>query len=200
MNENIGLRALIFTRGHFIGKILSRSLSEGGYNISLITSEGTAANIAIALDSPPINYIFCEKNYCQLGDAVFARMIAGRQSSAKTVFFNMVGNQNICFYTMDFIENVNHPAQAYDVIKGMGTRYFNEFAEKLQPYGFTAKEMEILNLLFRGERNKNIAETVHLSEQGVKYHVSHFLKKFAVFNRRQLQMKLLDITKQKNPN
>jgi DNA-binding CsgD family transcriptional regulator len=53
-------------------------------------------------------------------------------------------------------------------------------------FHLTPREREILELVLRGEPNKEIAAQLGLSEQSVKGHVSNLLRKFAVRNRASL--------------
>jgi DNA-binding NarL/FixJ family response regulator len=48
------------------------------------------------------------------------------------------------------------------------------------------REQEILDLLTKGWKNKEIAEALFMSEQTVKAHISHLFKKFHVTSRAQL--------------
>jgi DNA-binding CsgD family transcriptional regulator/tetratricopeptide (TPR) repeat protein len=47
-------------------------------------------------------------------------------------------------------------------------------------FGITAREMEVLELLARGWTNKQIAESLFISEKTARVHVSHLLTKLAV--------------------
>lgn len=61
--------------------------------------------------------------------------------------------------------------------------------------GYTERQIKIIDLISRGECNKKIAEEIHLSVQGVKYHIGILLKSFSALNRRELRKKLLTLTK-----
>jgi two-component system nitrate/nitrite response regulator NarL len=52
-----------------------------------------------------------------------------------------------------------------------------------QPYDLTPREMEVLRLMARGSRNKEIAETLTIAERTVKIHVGNILGKLNVTNR-----------------
>jgi DNA-binding CsgD family transcriptional regulator len=49
----------------------------------------------------------------------------------------------------------------------------------------TRREYEILQLMTKGATNREIATTIFLSEETVKWHVKHILQKFGVANRGQ---------------
>jgi DNA-binding NarL/FixJ family response regulator len=57
--------------------------------------------------------------------------------------------------------------------------------------GLTPREKEILSLLALGLSNKSIATQLDLSENTVRIHVTHILKKMGVDNRAQVVSKLL---------
>jgi two-component system NarL family response regulator len=47
----------------------------------------------------------------------------------------------------------------------------------------TEREVELLRLLAAGRSNKDIAQTLSLSENTVKYHIKNILQKLDVHNR-----------------
>jgi DNA-binding CsgD family transcriptional regulator len=49
----------------------------------------------------------------------------------------------------------------------------------------TRREYEVLQLMTQGATNREIATTIFLSEETVKWHVKHIMKKFGVANRGQ---------------
>ena len=49
----------------------------------------------------------------------------------------------------------------------------------------TERETEVLQLLARGQSNKEISRTLNIGEQTVKTHVSHILEKLGVLSRTQ---------------
>jgi DNA-binding CsgD family transcriptional regulator len=49
----------------------------------------------------------------------------------------------------------------------------------------TRREYEVLQLMTQGSTNRDIAKTIFLSEETVKWHVKHIMKKFGVANRGQ---------------
>lgn len=56
------------------------------------------------------------------------------------------------------------------------------FFGKLQ-FGLTSREQELIMMLGRGLRNKEIANQLHLSDQTVKHHVHHVLRKLGANDR-----------------
>jgi DNA-binding NarL/FixJ family response regulator len=68
---------------------------------------------------------------------------------------------------------------------------FSERVERLCER-LTRREMEILCEVIKGLAIKQIAESVHLSHQGVKMHLAKLFKKFNVNNRNQLILAAFD--------
>jgi DNA-binding CsgD family transcriptional regulator len=101
------------------------------------------------------------------------------EQSDKIKFFNIE--------PLHKIENFEEMIGAMEKIKG-GNKSKIRFA--LEGLGYSVKQAEILEQLSMGECNKKIADIVHLSEQGVKYHVGILLKDFEVDNRKDLQKRL----------
>jgi len=54
-----------------------------------------------------------------------------------------------------------------------------------RPEPLTPREMDVLRLLAQGNSNKEIARTLHLLEETVKFHVRHILAKLGVQSRTQ---------------
>jgi DNA-binding NarL/FixJ family response regulator len=53
------------------------------------------------------------------------------------------------------------------------------------PEPLTLREMDVLSLLAQGRSNKEMARTLHLTEETVKFHVRHILAKLGVQSRTQ---------------
>jgi DNA-binding CsgD family transcriptional regulator/tetratricopeptide (TPR) repeat protein len=66
-------------------------------------------------------------------------------------------------------------------------------ATRENPYGLTARELEVLVLLGRGMRNAQIAKRLVLSEKTVDHHVSAVLRKLNVRTRREAGAKALQL-------
>ena len=73
--------------------------------------------------------------------------------------------------------------------------HLNDFKERDNP-SLTKREMEIVGLICRGYRNKDIVLALDISEQAVKSHLNRIYKKLGVCDRLQLA---LHVTKQ-HPN
>jgi DNA-binding NarL/FixJ family response regulator len=56
----------------------------------------------------------------------------------------------------------------------------------------TPRQEQVLRLVLRGHRNKEIANILHIGERTVKYHVTDVLKAFGVANRVELLAKQCD--------
>ena len=60
------------------------------------------------------------------------------------------------------------------------------FAACGEKYGITAREGEIIRLLLEGKGNREITETLFISDHTVKNHIQHIYRKFGIKNRVQL--------------
>jgi DNA-binding NarL/FixJ family response regulator len=59
-------------------------------------------------------------------------------------------------------------------------------ADDLVPWGVSARELEVLELMAAGMRNRAIAEELSISENTVKFHVSKIFRKLGVTSRSQV--------------
>ncbi len=102
------------------------------------------------------------------------------------------------------------PADLYTILAGfssgaapisaaLAARILNEFRRmeletgppQQAPVGLTPKETETLELLVRGNSNREIAEVMHISENTVKLHVHNAMEKLHLQNRTQLALHLV---------
>jgi DNA-binding NarL/FixJ family response regulator len=81
-------------------------------------------------------------------------------------------------------DTMDVPALA-DRLDGVGRRGRLTIArtEASDPYGLTARELEVLGLLANGRTNPQIGATLFISEKTASVHVSNILRKLAVSNR-----------------
>jgi DNA-binding NarL/FixJ family response regulator len=68
------------------------------------------------------------------------------------------------------------------------------------PIEFTSRENEILNLLQRGCSNKEIATSLSISVNTVKFHLQNLYRKLEVSNRVQVLAACLRNNKVENPH
>src|SRR5215471_13069726 len=61
------------------------------------------------------------------------------------------------------------------------------------PEPLTSREMDVLNLLAQGYSNKEIARSLHLVEETVKFHVRHILAKLGAQSRTQAIVKAIHL-------
>ena len=69
----------------------------------------------------------------------------------------------------------------------------------LKEYNFTKKELEIIDLIIEGNKNKVIASKLFISENTVKYHNKNILSKFNVENKKEVLLKYNDLINKKSP-
>jgi DNA-binding NarL/FixJ family response regulator len=61
----------------------------------------------------------------------------------------------------------------------------SQLAEHLSDEALTAREIDVLRQIAGGNRNRDIAERLHISEETVKVHVKHIMEKLAATDRTQ---------------
>jgi DNA-binding NarL/FixJ family response regulator len=92
-----------------------------------------------------------------------------------------------------YLDEVAGPSRAIAAIKASGTLGVNVmdrvFSESLRervngpaPH-LTRRERDVLDLLRRGMRNREIADALFVSENTIEYHMRHLLSKFSARNR-----------------
>ena len=69
----------------------------------------------------------------------------------------------------------------------------SDFLPKLESLNLNSTQIKVLDMLMKGLTNKEIADMVNLSEQGVKYHVGNLFKKFETSSRSTLRTKIWEI-------
>ncbi|MEE9494588.1 MAG: response regulator transcription factor [Gammaproteobacteria bacterium] len=84
---------------------------------------------------------------------------------------------------------ISHKSDAIEDIAKQVKQRITEMKKNLTP-----RERQILSEVLRGLAIKQIAEEVHLSQQGVKMHLAKLFKKFEVTNRNQLILAVFDAT------
>jgi DNA-binding NarL/FixJ family response regulator len=69
--------------------------------------------------------------------------------------------------------------------KRIPTELAAQLAEHVSDDNLTAREVEVLNQVSGGNRNRDIAELLHISEETVKVHVKHIMEKLGARDRTQ---------------
>lgn len=66
----------------------------------------------------------------------------------------------------------------------------DQYLKNLKKLNLTTRQIEIVENLLKGKSNKEISNSVGITEQAVKYHISQLLKQFNVFTRRDLRERI----------
>jgi DNA-binding NarL/FixJ family response regulator len=84
------------------------------------------------------------------------------------------------------------PKQIVDTIrtvlagkKGIPPQIASQIAEHLAEESLSQREMEVLRCVAEGNRNRDIAELLHISEETVKVHLKHVMEKLGASDRTQ---------------
>ena len=75
--------------------------------------------------------------------------------------------------------------QVYAGKKRVGADVASHLAEHLSDEALTAREIDVLRLVASGNRNRDIAERLYISEETVKVHVKHIMDKLGAKDRTQ---------------
>jgi DNA-binding NarL/FixJ family response regulator len=75
--------------------------------------------------------------------------------------------------------------QVYAGKKRVGADVASHLAEHLSDEALTAREIDVLRLVASGNRNRDIAERLYISEETVKVHVKHIMEKLSATDRTQ---------------
>jgi two-component system response regulator FixJ len=98
--------------------------------------------------------------------------------------------QGLKLGAFDFIEK---PYQNDEILKSVRSALHKcegQFRAKLGNLDLSQVQLKILELVFQGEVNKDIAAQVNLSEKGFKYHISLLFQRFSAKNRGELKLQV----------
>lgn len=82
----------------------------------------------------------------------------------------------------DLVETIRH---VHAGKKGIPTYIAAHLAEHLSDEALTAREIEVLRHIAGGNRNRDIAEKLFISEETVKVHIKHIMDKLGASDRTQ---------------
>ena len=82
----------------------------------------------------------------------------------------------------DLVETIRH---VYAGKKGIPSHIAAHLAEHLSDEALTEREVEVLRHIAEGNRNRDIAEKLFISEETVKVHVKHIMDKLGAADRTQ---------------
>ena len=69
--------------------------------------------------------------------------------------------------------------------KQLPAEVVSHLAEHMSDEALTAREIDVLRHIAGGNRNRDIAEQLHISEETVKVHVKHIMEKLGASDRTQ---------------
>ena len=82
-------------------------------------------------------------------------------------------------------EGYIHPTMTAYLLHRVNSEESIKRKKEKNDWGLTAREVEVLELIVKGKINKEIAESLVISEKTVKNHVSNIFKKMEVYDRTQ---------------
>ncbi|MBK9295153.1 MAG: hypothetical protein IPM57_12075 [Oligoflexia bacterium] len=83
--------------------------------------------------------------------------------------------------------------QSLDLIQKQNLAENKKLKTKLCLLHLSDKQSTIVELLLNGRSNKEIAKSINLTEQAIKYHVGNMLSKFQCKNRKELRSKINEL-------
>ncbi len=99
---------------------------------------------------------------------------------------------------VEYIEKPFRTSELIQAVRKMFSHDDLQQKEKLQSYGLSNLQINILDFILKGKSNREIAEAVQLAEQTIKYHVGNLLTKFGAENRVILRTKVWALMEAKN--
>ena len=79
------------------------------------------------------------------------------------------------------------------ILEDIGPRQDNLVAQAKTRFGFTEREIAVLNNLMKGWTNKEIANALTITEQTVKEHIKHIMAKTGMTTRTGILVKVLGV-------
>ena len=109
-------------------------------------------------------------------------------ATGKTQFFDML-MELAPQYPEDALEQINALAAQVRVAREKGS---TQQPSRLHAYGLTKREREIAYLAAQRRSNKEIAQTLYLTENTVKTHLKHVFEKLGIQDARGNKRRLLE--------
>lgn len=130
-----------------------------------------------------------------LGESSAQKLVpTGESTYIKTLYLSQVSDKKNTGSIEAFLKRVELHPKGYGIlgfVKRIGISYAPSLHQDLfKDFCLTKQQYSILSLVLEGLSNKEIAQHLNLSEQGVKYHVGHLFKKFKTQNRIELRRKV----------
>lgn len=136
------------------------------------------------------------------------RIIKKEMPSIKVIIFSILDGQDELFTSMQlgadgYLPKCFEPRQLFEILEqvklgetalpsAMATKIVQDFSQAVNGNGLTkpsqalsSRELEVLRLVAGGEKNKEIAGILEISENTVKNHIRSILEKLSVHNRIQ---------------
>lgn len=98
----------------------------------------------------------------------------------------------------DFLEKPFQTEELTGIVNRALMHTESSIGSRLAEMSLKSRQIKITEMVMKGLTNREIAENLKLSEQAIKYHVGHLLKKFETTNRAQLREKLNQLVSREN--
>lgn len=121
-------------------------------------------------------------------------VLAGLKAGARGFLLKDVSLEQLvdAIHTVAAGGSLVKPAQTQRLLSGL-ERMRNDFVSLEQPDPLTERETEILRLMAGGYSNREIANSLHITEGTIKNHVSNILSKLGVRDRTRAVLKAFEL-------
>lgn len=179
------------------GRNLIRTALKDLKDVEIIESD----NIPNALDAIDKHNIKLILTDIVLGDKDgmdFISTIRNKGLETSVIFLSSQADKNLAIKALrlkafDFIEKPFQSDVLSKAVEQALTSKDSDFLPKLENLNLNLTQIRVLEMLMKGLSNKEIADVVNLSEQGVKYHVGNLFKRFESPNRSTLRSKIWEL-------
>ncbi len=170
---------------------------KGLKDIEIIESD-SISNALEAVDKHNIKLILTDTVLGDKDGMDFISTLRSKGLETPVIFLSSQADKNLAIKALrlkafDFIEK---PFQDEFLLKTVGQALASKdskFLPKLENLNLNLTQIRVLEMLMKGLSNKEIADVVNLSEQGVKYHVGNLFKRFESSNRSTLRSKIWEL-------
>jgi len=204
------IKVMIVDDHHLVREGLKAVLNQG-IDINVVGEAGTAEDALNMVEKLDPDVVLMDISMPGMGGIRATKSIRERYPEVKVVILTMLDQEGYVY------EAVKAGATGYmlksassdELVRAIKAVYdgkallhpeataqlLKEFANLAeyhgQDYGLSNREMEVLQLLSEGKTNKEIANSLYISEQTVKTHLAHIFGKLGTSDRTQTVAKAL---------
>ena len=170
-------------------------------DVGLLEAEDAMSALKM-IDDHEIKVMITDIKMNGMGGIELASKVRNRESAKiPVIFFTGHGDKNSAIEALrmgafDYIEKEDRNSKLLEAVEKALAICDLELAHRLQRLSLNSTQIKVLEMLMKGMSNKEIAEIVNLSEQGVKYHVGNLFRRFHTTGRNELREKIWGMVNQ----